>query len=161
MNNPRTLCFTGHRYYPGSPDDERRLAEALETAWADGYRVFISGMAVGFDLAAAGAVLALRGRHPGAELVAAVPFRRQSAKYPPSDKLCYENILAAADVVEVLSENYDYGCYYRRDDWMTERSSRLVCWYDGSDGGTRYTVRSALKRELQIINIFREPYSLF
>ncbi len=156
-----TICFTGHRYYAGGAEDEQRLAEALETAWADGYRVFISGMAEGFDLAAAEAVLRLRERHPEARLVAAVPFPRQAAKYGADNRRRYERILSLADETVVLSERYDYGCYYVRDDWMTERASRLVCWYDGSDGGTRYTVKSALRGGLAIVNIYKEPCSLF
>lgn len=163
MNDNRniTLCFTGHRYYAGLPDDEARLTEALETAYRDGYRVFISGMAEGFDLAAAEAVLSLRERRPDVALIAAVPFRRQAAKFSATDKPRYTAVLAAADEVAVLSEYYSYGCYYERDDWMVCRSSRLVCWYDGSDGGTRYTVRSALADKLNIVNIYRKPGTLF
>ena len=157
----KTLCFTGHRYYAGGAEDGRRLAEALETAFADGFRVFISGVAEGFDLAAAEAVLQLRERHPGVKLVAAVPFRRQAAKYGADDRRRYERIISLADETAILSERYDYGCYYRRDDWMTDRSSRLVCWYDGSEGGTRYTVRSALRLGLKIVNIYKEPDTLF
>ncbi len=156
-----TLCFTGHRYYTGGAEDESRLAQALETAFADGYRVFVSGMAEGFDLAAAEAVLRLKERHADVVLVAAVPFRRQAAKYGAEERRRYERILSLADEAVILSEHYDYGCYYVRDDWMTERSSRLVCWYDGSDGGTRYTVRSALGRGVEIVNIYKEPDSLF
>lgn len=156
-----TLCFTGHRYYAGEPEDEKRLEDTLEAAYTDGYRRFISGVAEGFDLAAAEAVLKLREQWPDVRLTAAVPFRRQAAKFAPENKTRYETILAAADEVAMLAEKYDYGCYYRRDDWMTERSSRLVCWYDGSDGGTRYTVRSALKYRLDIVNIYRESGTLF
>jgi uncharacterized phage-like protein YoqJ len=155
-----TLCFTGHRYYIATPDDRLHLDEALETAFADGYRVFISGMAEGFDMAAAEAVLRLRNRHPEVALVAAVPFPRQAAKYRADNKIRYEELLAAADRVEVLSERYSHGCYYRRDDWMTEHSSRLVCWYDGSKGGTQYTVKSALRGGLEIINIYRNLFNL-
>ncbi len=156
-----TLCFTGHRYHTASPEDELRLADALETAYADGYRVFISGVAEGFDLAAAEAVLRLREHKPDAVLVAAVPFRRQAAKYGDSDRRRYERILSMADESAILSEHYDYGCYYVRDDWMTGRSSRLICWYDGSDGGTRYTVKSALRGGLEIVNLYRKEGTLF
>jgi uncharacterized phage-like protein YoqJ len=80
--------------------------------------------------------------------------------------------LAAADEVVVLSERYFHGCYYRRDEWMVDRSGRIVCWYDGghsasshsglnrapkSSSGTRYTVRSAVKSGLEVVNLFRDP----
>lgn len=157
----RILCFTGPRRYTGTAEERVRLAEALEAAFAQGYRTFISGMAEGFDMAAAEAVLRLKEHHYDVRLVAAVPFRRQAAGYNPDDKKRYENILSAADEVAVLSENYDYGCYYRRNDWMTSRSSLLVCWYDGGDGGTRHTVKSALRQGLRIVNIYKAPDTLF
>lgn len=156
-----TLCFTGHRRYSGGAEDEARLVAALDEAYADGYRTFISGMAEGFDLVAAAAVVRLRERRPDVMLVAALPFRGQAAGFGAADKQLHDNLLAAADRIEVLAERYDHGCYYRRDDWMTDHSSRVVCWYDGSPSGTRYTVRSALARNLVVVNIFRTPGSLF
>ncbi len=156
-----TLCFSGHRYYAAAPDDEARLAAAVEAAFADGYRTFISGMASGFDLAAAEAVVRLRARAAEVVLVAAIPFAGQPGGYTPADRVRYDAILAAADRTEVLAERYFHGCYLRRDDWMVERSGRVICWYDGSSSGTRYTVRRALARGLEIVNIFRAADSLF
>jgi uncharacterized phage-like protein YoqJ len=156
-----TLCFSGHRRYTPSPDDEARLGAALEAAWVDGYRVFISGMASGFDLAAAEAVVRLRSLHAGVRLVAAIPFRGQPVGYTAVDKRRYDDLVGAADEVRVLADRYSHGCYWRRDDWMVERSRRIVCWYDGSSGGTRYTVRRALARGLETVNIWRDPAALF
>jgi uncharacterized phage-like protein YoqJ len=158
-NRQNTLCFSGHRYYDGSEADQVRLADSLLAACEAGYRTFISGMAQGFDLAAAEAVLRLRsaGLFTGIELVCAVPFPRQASKYSPVDRLRYDAALAAADLVKVLSDRYSHGCYYRRDDWMVDRSGRIVCWYDGSSSGTRYTVRRAVASGLEVVNLFRDP----
>ncbi len=162
-----------------------RLAKALETAYEDGYRVFVSGMAVGFDLAAAEAVLKMRSLYPDVRLVAAVPFQGQARGYSVDDRERYETVLAAADQVAVLASRYSHGCYYRRNDWMVDRASRLICWFDpnarsgpargdgsagsgdwagssnagsgGSGGGTKYTVKHALGRGLAIVNLFRDP----
>ncbi len=188
MTRDRTLCFTGHRHYIPSPADEERLAAAVQEAWCDGFRVFISGMAPGFDLAAARAVVRLRERHADVRLVAAVPFAGQAAGYPAPERACYEALLAAADEVRVLEGGYSHGCYLRRDDWMVDRSARVVCWYDpsgalrngrgGHNGsrssdratvsrgaasgrGTKYTVRRALALGRGIVNVFRPPDSLF
>jgi uncharacterized phage-like protein YoqJ len=154
-----TLCFTGHRYYNGSA--EQQLARAIEAAYSDGFRVFISGVAQGFDLAAAEAVLRLKERHSEVELLCAVPFRGQAKAFSATDKARYEAILAAGDKVVVLREDYSFRCYFERDDWMVEHSSRVICWYDGSRGGTRYTVRAALAAGLEIINVFKSSDSLF
>ncbi|MDR0907208.1 MAG: DUF1273 domain-containing protein [Rikenellaceae bacterium] len=166
-----TLCFTGHRYYSGSA--EELLVRAIEAAFDEGYRVFVSGVAQGFDLAAAEAVLRFRERHLGVELLCAVPFRGQARAFSAVDKARYEAVLAAADSVVVLREDYSFRCYWERDDWMVAHSSRVICWYDGSrgssggvgrgagGGGTRYTVRAALAAHLDIVNLFSSPDSLF
>ena len=64
-------CFTGHRpdklpwgdweKAPACQDLKRRLNQAVESAYADGCRHFICGMARGADFYFAEAVLALRG----------------------------------------------------------------------------------------------------
>jgi uncharacterized phage-like protein YoqJ len=156
-----TLCFSGHRHYASAPEGEARLGAAVEAAFEDGYRTFISGMAPGFDLAAAEAVVRLREAGAAVELVAAIPFAGQSSGFSPVDRARYETLLSEADRAVVLSDRYSQGCYWRRDDWMVEHSGRIVCWYDGSTGGTRYTVRRALTQGLEIVNIFRAPDSLF
>ncbi len=156
-----TVCFSGHRYYGGAAEDEARLFSAVREAYDEGFRMFVSGMAPGFDLAAGEAVLRLRAARGDVRLVAAVPFAGQQRGYSAGDLARYEALLQAADDVRVLAARYSHGCYYRRDEWMVERSRRIVCWYDGSRGGTRYTVRRAVARGLEVVNVFRAPGSLF
>ena len=50
-----SVAFSGHRTYRG--DAAGTLHRTLEELYARGFRTFLSGMAVGFDLAAAEAVL--------------------------------------------------------------------------------------------------------
>ena len=65
-----TAAFTGHRRYDGECDDALRAV--VRELYGRGFRVFWSGMALGFDLAAAEAVLALRGNCP--DCGSAAPF---------------------------------------------------------------------------------------
>ena len=144
--NPRTcVAFTGHRTYRGEACEV--LFRALEELCVRGFRTFLSGMAVGFDLAAAEAVLALRERCPEVRLVAAVPFPGQARHFPHKERARYERVLAAADETEVLAPAYHRGCYARRNDFLVDHAQILVAWYDGSPGGTRYTVGRALTRD--------------
>ena len=54
--NPATaVAFTGHRTYCG--EAAAALQRAVETLYAEGCRTFLSGMAAGFDMAAAETVL--------------------------------------------------------------------------------------------------------
>lgn len=39
---------------------------------------------------------------------------------------------------------------------MVDNSSKLVCYYDGSGGGTRYTVEYANKQSVEVVNIYKE-----
>ncbi|MBR5282008.1 MAG: DUF1273 family protein, partial [Alistipes sp.] len=63
-----TVAFTGHRSYNGSADE--RLAALLEELYGRGYRRFLTGMAWGFDLAAAEAVIRLKQSHEDVQLIA-------------------------------------------------------------------------------------------
>lgn len=144
-----SVAFTGHRTY--RDEAREQLSAALEALYNRGFRTFLSGMALGFDLAAAEAVVSLRGRHPGVRLVAAVPFRGQADRFPAAQRRRYEAILARADEVVVLADEYHRGCYARRNDFLVDHAAVVVAWYDGSPGGTRYTVERARTRGREIV----------
>ena len=82
-DNAVTCCFTGHRpdkypfVYGANPEASAfllTLSRAVFTAYEEGFRHFISGMCVGFDLWAAEIVSELRDTHPDILLEAALPF---------------------------------------------------------------------------------------
>lgn len=147
------VAFTGHRTYDGSAD--AALRATIADLRARGLRTFLCGMAVGFDLAAAEAVLACCSTMPELRLIAVVPFRGQENRYPTADRERYRRILAAADETVVLAPAYRTGCYLVRNDYLVAHAATLVAWYDGSPGGTRYTVQRALHRGLEFIQLHR------
>lgn len=146
-----SVAFTGHRTYRAEAG--ALLRETIEGLYACGMRTFLSGMAVGFDLAAAEAVVACRADCPELRLVAVVPFAGQQNRFGPTDRSRYERLLAGADDAVVLSELYYRGCYAVRNDYLTDHASVLVAWYDGSRGGTQYTVRRALAMGREVRNL--------
>ena len=153
----KSLAFTGHRTVPVERQDEirARLVEAVSVACKSGITCFYSGMAMGFDLMAAETVLSLKGRYPDIRLIAVVPFRRQSCRWPSMENERYQNIISRADRVIVLSEHYFKGCLLRRNDFMLEHSCGVIAYYDGKTyGGTFYTYREARKRCIDIINLY-------
>lgn len=149
------VAFTGHRSYDGRAD--RALAAAVAELWQRGFRTFLTGMAVGFDLAAAEAVLRLRDAGAGLTLVCAVPFPGQARRYPSADRLRYDAVLARADRTLVVAPHYRPDCYMRRNDLLVAESSLLLAWYDGSPSGTRYTVRRAQRCGVEVVNLWRDP----
>lgn len=146
-----TVAFTGHRTYRGEAD--ALLREVVAELYDRGMRTFLSGMAVGFDLAAAETVLACRACCPGLRLVAVVPFGGQTARFSAADRERSRRVLAAADETVVLSEAYYRGCYAVRNNFLADRASLVVAWYDASPGGTQYTVRRALARGCSVWNL--------
>lgn len=153
----RTAAFSGHRTIAHDRRDElkARLAVAASDAYASGVRRFLCGMAQGFDLMAADAVIALRSEHPDVCLVAVVPFREQSARLYPAEKAHYDAVMAGADEVVMLSELYFKDCLLRRNDYLLAKSSRMIFYYDGAyRGGTCYTWNRARRLGLSIVNLY-------
>ncbi|WP_295936502.1 SLOG family protein [uncultured Alistipes sp.] len=148
-----TAAFSGHRTYCDDATDA--LRETVEKLYARGIRTFLCGMAVGFDLAAAEAVLALRDTKASdrPRLIAVVPFQGQERRFSAADRDRFARVLAAADCVHVLSPGYYAGCYAVRNNYLVDHAATLVAWYDGSPGGTHYTVRRAVRRGLEFLNL--------
>ncbi len=146
-----TVAFTGHRSYGGEASEA--LRHTVERLYAAGFRTFLDGMALGFDLAAAEAVLDCRGRLPGLRLVAVVPFVGQEARFPAAGRERFRRVLAEADAVELLAPRYHPGCYAVRNDFLVRHAALVVAWYDGSPGGTRYTVARAARLGRQILSL--------
>ena len=133
-----------------------RLDATLRELYSRGARTFYSGMAEGFDLLAARAVLDLQCQYPDVQLIAAVPFRGHGRLSSAVVQREYEQILRAANRVEVLSEEYSRECFLRRDDYMVERAATVVAWFDGRAGGTAYTVARARSLGCEVINLYRD-----
>ena len=97
---------------------------------------------------------------PGLTLVAVVPFAGQEGRFSAADRERFRRVLAAADRCVVLAPAYHAGCYAVRNNYLVEHASLLVAWYDGSPGGTHYTVRRALRRGLELVNLHRADAAL-
>lgn len=157
IRQEKAAAFTGHRFIPYK--DKKRLQENLKEAvkgcLQSGIRHFIGGMAVGFDMLAMETVLDMKGERPDIRLTAVIPFRNQPDKFSPKDKERYQSILAKADNVIMLSETYFDGCYLRRNDYMLDRSSHVISYFNGEPkGGTFYTCRRAERMGLRIDNLY-------
>lgn len=139
---------------PGDRDAIRqKLEAAIRQLTAEGYTSFLCGMAEGFDLLAGDAVLSLRREFPRIRLTAVVPFAGQATGFSADVREAYERVMAGADEIFTVCPHYSTDCFHRRNDYMVGHSSVLVCCYNGSAGGTQYTVKRALKNGLRVINL--------
>ena len=87
-NCDRQCFFTGHRTIP---DGDLGLLSAsvdaeIERCYAEGFRTFICGGAVGFDTLAACRVAVARKRHTDIELFLILPCRNQTEKWKNSPR---------------------------------------------------------------------------
>ena len=155
-----TVAFTGHRSYNGSADE--RLAALLEELYGRGYRRFLTGMAWGFDLAAAEAVIRLKQSHEDVQLIAIEPFAWFSSLFRGEDAERYTRIKAAAEGCIVAGHKGDRMDFIRRNDMLVEGASVMVAWWSGaSHGGTAYTIRQARHAGMECHNLYDLQYSLF
>ena len=157
LENLKSVCFSGHRIVPFAKQNEimRLLRNEITKSYNEGYRCFYCGMAVGFDLLAAKATLSLKTELPQIRIIAVLPCRDQNEKWDEKNKVEYETILKKVDDVVIVSGHYHHRCFLQRNDYMVQRSSRLITLYDGKfKGGTFYTCRKAKSLGLEIINIY-------
>ena len=152
----KTCCFTGHRPEKLSVNTEfvkEQLKKAIKGAIADGYKIFISGMARGVDIWAAELVLEERKKNNCIKLFCASPYRDMEKNWENDYKTRYQDIIKNADMVEYVCRHYSKQCFQMRNTYMVERCSRLIAVYDGQKGGTHNTIKYAEKSGLKIINI--------
>ena len=160
MTQGLTCCFTGHRPEKlgfergGAAETElkNRISGAvLRLIQERGVRHFISGMALGVDTYAAQSVLELREVFPEITLECAVPCRGQEKRWKKEDRDVYADILSRADRVTVLQDSYTPFCMQLRDAYMVENADLVLAVWNGSKGGTAYTVNCARKRGRTIL----------
>lgn len=158
-----SCCFTGHRpaklpwgYAEADPrcaSLKGRIVDAVEAAYQEGYRHFLCGMAQGCDLYFCEAVLRLRAAHPEVTLEAAIPCPSQAASWPRNQRERYARLVAACDYETVVSAQYTPGCMHRRDRYMVDHAALLIAAFDGSPGGTLYTVAYAMRRGIPVADL--------
>lgn len=158
-----SCCFTGHRpgKLPWRFDEtdprclelKRRIADAVETAYEEGYRHFLCGMALGCDLYFCEAVLELKRRYPDVTVEAAVPCPTQADTWTDEQKARYHRLLEGCDLETLVSARYTSACMQRRDRYMVDHASLLIAAFDGTAGGTQYTMQYAMRRGVDIVDL--------
>ena len=139
-------CFTGHRPEKLTrPEAEikKDLEEAILQAIDDGFVTFITGMARGVDIWAGEIVLQLRKYNPNLHLIAASPYDGFESRWSADWQQRYKDILDQADLVRFVCKGYSKACFQIRNEWMVDRSARVIAVYNGKAGGTRNTIEYA------------------
>ena len=144
----RRCCFTGHRTQKLRRTEEEiknDLETAIKQAIADGYTTFITGMAYGVDIWAGQIIVQLRKGNPELHLIAAIPFPGFEDRWSSVYKREYRELLDQVNLVRYLCSRYHSRAYQLRNEWMVDRSSRVIAVFNGSPSGTKNTLDYAIR----------------
>ena len=97
-------------------------------------------------------VIGQRGQYPDIFLEAALPYASRTKKLDKTE----QELLASCNGVKVICEKYRPNCFFQRNRYMVQQSSRVIAVHDGrEDGGTFFTMDYAriMGRDLRIITI--------
>ena len=171
MNKHFACSFSGHRKEEFDFDKsikgdmfKRFLKVAIKEAIDKGCDTFYCGMAQGFDIIAAEALISIKERDnlSNIRLISVMPYKNQHKKWGASWRKRHEFVLENSNEVIVLEEKYFTGCYHQRNRYLVDNAQMLICYYNGSAGGTKHTVEYAEQKGLEIINVLNliNPRSL-
>lgn len=168
-----TCCFTGHRKLPSDRMDDikNKLRHSIRILSSSGFRYYICGGALGFDMLTEQVLLDEAKTDNRIHLILALPCRDQTNKWlsprvSDAGISCstdsgnvgilreYMAIKAAASAVYYVNDFYTDECMKERNRFMVDKSSFCVAYYNGSvRSGSGQTFRMAQKAGLKIYNI--------
>jgi len=163
----QTCCFTGHRVIAARLREEVIAAvdRSVMELYHAGYRYFMAGGALGFDMLAETEVLRAARFDEDIKLILALPCRDQTARWEGMpgylDHLRqYKHLLGMADCVIYVNDFYTDTCMQERNRYMVDRSSACIAYYSGhSRSGTGQTYRMAEADGLEIRNLWNDVHS--
>lgn len=156
------VCFTGNRptSLPWKYNEDcelckefkHRLKDVLLKCISFGYRRFITGMAMGFDIICAELILELKIEGNDIDLECAVPCLNQTRGWKNDYQIRYQNILDKANNV-LFTSNYAYfdGCYMIRNRYMVDSADLVLGCQLKQSSGTKMTIQYAEKINKQLI----------
>ena len=154
--NGKICSFTGHRSVKATHKNKITplIARAIEYAYKEGCRDFLSGGAVGFDTLAAREVLRFRLSHSDVRLILVLPCINQDERWGDGDRNNYEYLLNVADEVIYVADEYTDTCMRERNFKLASMADILIAYVSRYNSGAAQTVRMAEKMGKQIYNLY-------
>ncbi len=158
----QTCCFTGHRVIAARLREEIVAAvdRYIKELYHAGYRYFIAGGALGFDMLAEVEVLRAARFDDDIKLILVLPCRDQTSRWKDIPGYMehlrrYKQILGMADCVVYVNDFYTDTCMRERNRYMVDRSSACIAYYNGYvRSGAGQTYRMAEADGLEIFNVW-------
>ena len=152
----RGCSFTGHRRIEYRHEDSigALVARAVAYAYSEGCRDFYLGGALGFDTVAAQQVLLFRMSHTDVTLNLVLPCRNQTEQWTERQCEMYDYLLAQADTVEYISEEYTRYCMSARNRRLVELCDMLIAYVGRDRSGSSQTKRMAESAGKTVYNLY-------
>lgn len=163
----KTVCFSGYRpdkfdfELSGNAQYEKMMiviVNAIMHTIQYGYDTFVIGGAPGFDILCSEVIpIAKQFAKQKIRMVCALPYEnyRNSVHFCNDWKLRYDSMILKCDKVYNVSQEITCfkGCYEKRNYFMIDNSSLLICYYTGKTCDTGRAITYAKANNLKIINI--------
>lgn len=151
----KICCFTGHRdlqhkYELVISKTKKIITDLVEK---EGVTDFRAGGAMGFDTAAALAVIALKDKHPEVKLHLIIPYPGHDKYFEEFHKKLFEYTLANADSVTYIQKHYSSSVMRIRNAALVDGADMCVSYLLRLSGGTYQTVNMARKAKIRLINV--------
>lgn len=127
----KTVFFTGHRTFFYDRNVHCNCWDLLIKLMKEGVTDFYAGGAKGWDMMFARMVLEMRENYVPfikLHLILPCPPEEYTAKWDEFDRSEYQEILKAADSVEIVSEHYNKNCTRKRNKRLVELGDVCVCY---------------------------------
>ena len=159
----RTVCFSGHRpeKLPLNGDSGANVIRYLKSilykeildSITAGYDRFITGLARGVDLWAGEILMELKADGEKISIIAVKPYKTHGDNFFGEEKFSLGRLLSSADEVICLADEYRKGCFQRRNEYMVDRSGKLIAVVSDYRSGTGATIRYAEKQGIEVRTI--------
>lgn len=159
----RTVCFSGHRpeKLPLNGDSDSSVIRYLKSilykeildSITAGYDRFITGLARGVDLWAGEILMELKEQGEKISIIAVKPYKAHGDNFVGEEKYSLGRLISRSDEVICLADKYRKGCFQRRNEYMVDRSGKLIAVVSDYRSGTGATIRYAEKQGIEVRTI--------
>lgn len=164
ITRDQTCCFTGHRIISMRlrEDVVAAVDRRIKNLYDAGYRYFIAGGAIGFDMLAETEILRAMRFAEDLRLILALPCRNHTIKWerlPNHVELLrkHQQILGRANYVIYVTDFYTETCMQERNRFMVDHSSACIAYYSGAGrSGAGQTYRMAVADGLDVYNVWED-----
>lgn len=155
MDMLSTCCFIGCRRIPQKIIRQvlLRLNSEVEALIKKGVKTFISGGTPGFEQITTSLIVARKEMGGDIRLNFILPCRDLGSYWNSKQREFYNKLLAEADGVFYVSNQYHDGCLKKQIRFMVDNSSYCICAVPQPTRFTRKAIRYARRKGLKIIHV--------